>query len=559
MECDVCMQLFDSAERRPKSLPCGHTYCLSCLEKLAQKECPVDKKVFQVDKLVDNFMLLNATNKPARFWCIDCEREATDGCIDEHAVRSLKQERTRTSEPLLEALRRGEAALSGMARVVYKADVDLPGQTKVCVERLKREVVRLGLARHRLLDALEGNVAVWEQAKEAAVQVQSEQELSETAALLAADLLDPSSSWTLRRAAGGPVAWTGEVRPAEDAAARLLLCGLAFSGGLRVQKQDPGLEPEQRPEPQLEHREVELRWQDSSNRDEMSVEDMAARMTAGSRVVRGRDWVCEDEDGDPPGPGTIDSIEIVEEGEEFFDVGDKQVNVIWDNDSDRKIIWYRMGSHEQYELRLVPLQLKPNIGAEEKVLEVSSVCFSTNMKPKWKLLSDNNLEEVRTLLNLHCDVHPLWSLLVLQEAAPRLKALQLVSPQQQHLDAALAMPLLEGLCVCNVTGPQLQQVVRMASLRRLELHCPPDAPLPVLAFPGPAAGLRWLRCGVHPLVTALALELKKMVLLRRDAYDSFCRHDEKSCKKQVAQITYFFYESDLCVDVLCSVCNEGCE
>ena len=41
MNCKLCKNLFDSIELRPAILvPCGHTYCFQCLDKLNQSKCP---------------------------------------------------------------------------------------------------------------------------------------------------------------------------------------------------------------------------------------------------------------------------------------------------------------------------------------------------------------------------------------------------------------------------------------------------------------------------------------------------------------------------------------
>ncbi|XP_034250930.1 uncharacterized protein LOC117651224 [Thrips palmi] len=64
MECPVCMDEFDVAARRPKSLPCGHTVCSHCLEGLQQRLCPKCRKGFSDPaKLPDNFSILDWANK----------------------------------------------------------------------------------------------------------------------------------------------------------------------------------------------------------------------------------------------------------------------------------------------------------------------------------------------------------------------------------------------------------------------------------------------------------------------------------------------------------------
>ncbi|KAK3921953.1 Protein piccolo [Frankliniella fusca] len=56
MECDICCEALDQAARVPKTLPCGHTACLQCLQRLR------------------------------RGWCSDCCAAAARRCWDEHAV-----------------------------------------------------------------------------------------------------------------------------------------------------------------------------------------------------------------------------------------------------------------------------------------------------------------------------------------------------------------------------------------------------------------------------------------------------------------------------------------
>ena len=41
MNCKVCKNFFDNSEMRPALLvPCGHTYCYTCLDKLNHSKCP---------------------------------------------------------------------------------------------------------------------------------------------------------------------------------------------------------------------------------------------------------------------------------------------------------------------------------------------------------------------------------------------------------------------------------------------------------------------------------------------------------------------------------------
>ncbi|CAL4183174.1 unnamed protein product, partial [Meganyctiphanes norvegica] len=63
IECEICCNYFDETERRPKNLPCGHTFCLACMEtsfangnKLCHL-CRTPHKAETIDNLPFNFRL----------------------------------------------------------------------------------------------------------------------------------------------------------------------------------------------------------------------------------------------------------------------------------------------------------------------------------------------------------------------------------------------------------------------------------------------------------------------------------------------------------------------
>ncbi len=40
-KCEICMESFNTTNRRPNSLvPCGHTFCIICLEHIGNSKCP---------------------------------------------------------------------------------------------------------------------------------------------------------------------------------------------------------------------------------------------------------------------------------------------------------------------------------------------------------------------------------------------------------------------------------------------------------------------------------------------------------------------------------------
>ncbi|XP_034251511.1 E3 ubiquitin-protein ligase RNF182-like [Thrips palmi] len=65
LRCNICDERFDNGERRPKSLPCGHTECLKCLKRLEETSDPLlcpecrQELVGPVDALPDNYFALS--------------------------------------------------------------------------------------------------------------------------------------------------------------------------------------------------------------------------------------------------------------------------------------------------------------------------------------------------------------------------------------------------------------------------------------------------------------------------------------------------------------------
>ncbi|XP_034232270.1 uncharacterized protein LOC117640118 isoform X3 [Thrips palmi] len=126
MECHICTQRFDPRDRRPKVLPCGHSFCLKCLRRLESKKCPLDNKIFKSlpDKLADNYSLLEACNAPAesthpRLWCRRCSKNPSDDCVEqEHPVTTFKKWRASEVESTVEMLEGHASILDGFAHAV---------------------------------------------------------------------------------------------------------------------------------------------------------------------------------------------------------------------------------------------------------------------------------------------------------------------------------------------------------------------------------------------------------------------------------------------------------
>lgn len=67
--CAICQEAFDTHDRTPRMLPCGHTYCQRCLAGLFARPpvlCPEDRSAVSVEAVTDlakNFSLLRVIQK----------------------------------------------------------------------------------------------------------------------------------------------------------------------------------------------------------------------------------------------------------------------------------------------------------------------------------------------------------------------------------------------------------------------------------------------------------------------------------------------------------------
>ncbi|XP_034240384.1 uncharacterized protein LOC117644848 [Thrips palmi] len=111
MECDICLEEFDLVERRPKTLPCGHSVCRHCSHRMHKQVCPACRKEFStpVLSLPDNYAVLELIEKKQRLSpggssiplskmrCRDCSTVASAKCVDRgHVLLSPGKKRPKT-------------------------------------------------------------------------------------------------------------------------------------------------------------------------------------------------------------------------------------------------------------------------------------------------------------------------------------------------------------------------------------------------------------------------------------------------------------------------------
>ena len=113
-ECGVCFKTYDHKEKKPHSLPCGHTFCYECLRQISKHQmvkCPFDKISHHVivDNLPVNYQILTGLpigstptaqsnvamcehhkNKKVKFFCKNDQEMFCSKCVLRHT--NLKHE-----------------------------------------------------------------------------------------------------------------------------------------------------------------------------------------------------------------------------------------------------------------------------------------------------------------------------------------------------------------------------------------------------------------------------------------------------------------------------------
>ena len=101
MECSVCLQVFQD----PRNLPCGHTFCLRCIQKTNNRLCSLCKrewslpangwhglpKNFTVENCITSLPSIsycavagNSSHGEVKFFCVDCWDPLCDKCGQGH-------------------------------------------------------------------------------------------------------------------------------------------------------------------------------------------------------------------------------------------------------------------------------------------------------------------------------------------------------------------------------------------------------------------------------------------------------------------------------------------
>ncbi|XP_034253015.1 uncharacterized protein LOC117652312 isoform X2 [Thrips palmi] len=651
--CQLQIEFALAEERKPKTREAQERKP-STVEAVVQTEglpdvvaVPREPKVDVKVQPSNKFWCLECDRR-ASIECIDRDLHTVRNWLGVHATRYVQV------KGQLDALSSAESSLDSLQEVLDTAGREAAPELEAWRGRLEEERRVLLEARSRLEAALAGDAAAWDQAKEATPECALSQEASQLLAHLSAPSASFSFRFQAGDSASWSASLAVREDPlARHLLCRSLLKGCLQREALqnqeserlereqerlrqeslereRLQREEERLQRERQEQERLEQEQKRLQ-QALEEQQRLQRERLQHEREERDREAKKREEQLELEEmeyaasavqwEEKPNEEAISREEAtlrIRQGCKVFlrDDSVRSGDVVQLQDGRALVLW---GRRDRSEHSVTGLRTKPGLAMHYQNIkrlrctpqfDLAEASRGDDIHYKTRLLISNSFEQMRSLVRLRCDVSAAWTERVLEQAAPSVQNLVVAAPSQRHLAQMKGMPLLQRLYITTKTEddmslpPQLEelyfkevtpkvlaQVPQLSRLKRLEIHCTFASPLPVMTFPRVDAGLQWLRVGVYPLATGMALvrahsasleelelvaaadapygcpdiahelrrcklkSLKRMVLLR-EARDAFCRHEAAACRQQKVAIWNALMETGSLPVVLCSVCDD---
>ena len=149
LECSVCSDFFVPGTRPPKTLPCGHSFCSSCLHVLYKDStlnCPTCRTTCsppgnKIEKLPTNYTVIEMLdyvcgechNQPHSGHCSHCDKNVCDPCREVHmsAFRSDSSAHYDTLKALVTRLQDKLADDRSLKAITTKRDQTIKKATTI--------------------------------------------------------------------------------------------------------------------------------------------------------------------------------------------------------------------------------------------------------------------------------------------------------------------------------------------------------------------------------------------------------------------------------------------
>ena len=126
MDCSICFNKYDTEKYKPFSItPCGHCFCLHCLNSLQNQVCPIDRKPIE-NKIINRGILDLISSSDSN----------KSKCVLQQLKNSMIKEMKKLEKEMMSTCDSQIKKLEAMANSI-KAEIEMDKMAKI--ERLERD------------------------------------------------------------------------------------------------------------------------------------------------------------------------------------------------------------------------------------------------------------------------------------------------------------------------------------------------------------------------------------------------------------------------------------
>lgn len=155
LQCSLCSNRYNTTDRIPRFLPCGHTFCNSCLISLLSHptpECPDDLVAIPYpspELLPKNVSLLKLVSKSKQFLCADHKKKLEYVCMTEKMkicsycalLGSHKDHDVRSLEEVMSEVHMRARCLLDILEMIDKTETEIDNNVMEYLEKVHKKFI----------------------------------------------------------------------------------------------------------------------------------------------------------------------------------------------------------------------------------------------------------------------------------------------------------------------------------------------------------------------------------------------------------------------------------
>ncbi|CAG9335016.1 unnamed protein product [Blepharisma stoltei] len=156
LQCTLCSNRYNTADRIPRFLPCGHTFCNSCLISILahpSPECPDDSVAIPYsspDLLPKNVLLLKLVSKTKQILCTEHKKKLEYVCMTEKIkicsycalLGAHKDHDVKPLEEIMNEVHMRARCLLDMLEMMDRTEIEIDGTVMDYLEKVNKKFVQ---------------------------------------------------------------------------------------------------------------------------------------------------------------------------------------------------------------------------------------------------------------------------------------------------------------------------------------------------------------------------------------------------------------------------------